>query len=366
MRTSSARRVGLDDVYSIDEIARAAGVRAREVVERLPPARAGAQPRYVSRRDAIRLVRALSATADDRAPLTIFASRRRRQTVPLLLSGALHLALLAIFLLASSAMFGQRSTEQAIAPLPHERLVFLVEPGPGGGGGGGGLKTPEPPAPARQQAPKVQHFSSPVRLAPRPPPRPRVPDPPKPPPIPIEPPRTVRPRPEPPRPELPRVAPPVQALVAPRPADNVATAGVLDVVPRPASAGPGEGGGAGTGSGSGLGSGRGAGLGPGIDAGVGGGPFKPGTDIQPPTLLREVKPVYTDEARKRSIQGAVLLDAIVRRDGSVGDVQVVRSLGAGLDERAREAVLQWRFAPAQRRGVAVDVQVQISVQFELR
>ena len=50
-----------------------------------------------------------------------------------------------------------------------------------------------------------------------------------------------------------------------------------------------------------------------------------------------------------------MLEIVVRRDGSVGDVRLKRSLDRGLDQRAIEAVRQWRFAPARRHGVPVDV-----------
>jgi TonB family protein len=56
----------------------------------------------------------------------------------------------------------------------------------------------------------------------------------------------------------------------------------------------------------------------------------------------------------------------VRRDGTVSDVKVLRRLGAGLDDRAIEAVRQWRFAPATRHGTPVDVIVEVAVEFNLR
>jgi TonB family protein len=88
--------------------------------------------------------------------------------------------------------------------------------------------------------------------------------------------------------------------------------------------------------------------------------------VEPPRLLREVKAEYTDEARRRGLSGEVLLEIIVRRDGSVGDVTIRRGLGAGLDQRAVQAVRQWRFEPARRRGAPVDVVVEVAVEFMLR
>src|SRR4029450_5242347 len=109
----------------------------------------------------------------------------------------------------------------------------------------------------------------------------------------------------------------------------------------------------------------GRGVGPGIDegtgGGTGGGPARPGSGIDPPRLLREVKAEYTEDARRRGITGDVELEIVVRRDGSVGDVRVLRSLGAGLEQRAIAAVRQWRFSPARRKGDAVDVIVEVAV-----
>ena len=159
----------------------------------------------------------------------------------------------------------------------------------------------------------------------------------------------------------------VQAPVVPIPTDPVDMPGLMASRNTAApSAGPGTGGGTGTGAGTGLGEGKGAGIGPGQGGGTGGGPYRPGTGIQPPTLIREVKPAYTDEARRRGIEGDVVLEIVVRRDGAVGDVQVRRSLGAGLEQRAIDAVRQWRFGPARREGTPVDVVVEVSVEFKLR
>jgi protein TonB len=79
-----------------------------------------------------------------------------------------------------------------------------------------------------------------------------------------------------------------------------------------------------------------------------------------------VKPDYTEEARRRGVEGDVILEIVVRSDGSVGDVKVLQGLGAGLDRRAADAVRQWRFSPARRLGVPVDVIVEVAVEFKLR
>ena len=79
-----------------------------------------------------------------------------------------------------------------------------------------------------------------------------------------------------------------------------------------------------------------------------------------------MKAEYTDEARRQGVTGDIVLEIVVRRDGSVGDVSVLNGLGAGLDQRAMAAVRQWRFAPARLRGAPVDVIVEVAVEFTLR
>jgi TonB family protein len=186
-----------------------------------------------------------------------------------------------------------------------------------------------------------------------------------------QPPKPVEPVVTPPEPKpAPINSEPLPTVVAPivtAPADNRDRVGVLqEARNQEDSHGPGQGGGAGTGKGTGLGEGDGSGVGPGSGGGTGGGPYRAGSGIAPPKLLREVKADYTDQARRAGIAGDVVLEIVVRRDGSVGDVKVLHGLGGGLNDRAAQAVRQWRFAPATRLGSPVDVIVEVSVEFKLR
>jgi len=131
------------------------------------------------------------------------------------------------------------------------------------------------------------------------------------------------------------------------------------------SNGPGFGSGIGEGSGGGVGSGRGGGVGPGEGGGVGGGVFRVGGGVSSPELVYKVDPEYSEQARKSKYQGTVVLNLVVQRDGSVRDIRVMTSLGMGLDEKAIEAVKQWRFRPGQKGGQAVDVSAVIEVTFRL-
>ena len=161
--------------------------------------------------------------------------------------------------------------------------------------------------------------------------------------------------------------PQVVAPVAAAPADVRDIAGIVTEAPKDTSSqGPGSGGGAGTGRGTGLGEGDGAGIGTGSGGGTGGGPYRPGSGITPPSVQREVKPDYTEEARRRGLAGDVVLEIVVRSDGSVGDIRILQGLGSGLDQRATDAVRQWRFSPARRFGTPVDVIVEVAVEFKLR
>ena len=94
--------------------------------------------------------------------------------------------------------------------------------------------------------------------------------------------------------------------------------------------------------------------------------FQIGELTAPPTILFKVDPQYSEEARKAQYQGTVVLEAIVRSDGTVEILRVVRSLGFGLDDKAIEAVRQWRFRPGTRNGEPVDVTLTIEVNFNLR
>jgi TonB family protein len=356
------------DVYTAREIAAAAGVsearveqlmargEIRSLASMLPPR--GAPPEfatYVVEAEAMRAVRALAAGATVAVPDTLGLGRElfsdryvrgRPAKGPLALSTSLHALGVALILLISSLGFAvaDERTEPLKDPDPL-RLVFLAEPGPGGGGGGGGLKMRQPPPKAEREG--VRKASSPLPARQLSPP--------------------LRPQPKPPDPPKPLDTKPIIAPIATSPADTKNTDGLLAKVPEaPPSHGSGTGGGVGSGAGTGLGPGDGPGVGDGSGGGTGGGPYRPGSGVEPPRLLREVRANYTDEARRANIEGEVELEIVVRSNGTVGDIRVLRGLGGGLNERAVDAVRQWRFAPARLKGSPVDVIVEVSVEFRLR
>ena len=87
-----------------------------------------------------------------------------------------------------------------------------------------------------------------------------------------------------------------------------------------------------------------------------------------PRVLHEERPQYTSDAMRAKVQGTVLLECVVRVDGSVSDVQIVRSLDPtfGLDQQAMAAARRWRFAPGTRMGEPVPVLITIELTFTLR
>src|SRR5688572_28492543 len=341
-----------EQVFTAAELARAAGVPLSDVEARvgtgdIRPVRGTA---FIPAGEAIRAGRALRAAAAGRPQQTasLFAlstgtrGGQRSAGLPAFASSAFHAALIAVAVWMTT---GADTAAVYDAPAEPARLVFIMSPGPGGGGGGGGLRNPLPPPKVKRRSVERARVSTPEVTPPPPPPTPK----------PVEPP------PEP---------LPARAIVAPvvtAKADPVEQPGVIEKpAPTPPSQGPGTNGGAGSGRGVGNGEGTGSGIGDGSGGGIGGGPYRPGSGVTPPRLLREVKAEYTEEARRRAVTGDVVLEIVVLRDGSVGDVRVLRGLGLGLDQRAVSAVRQWRFAPSTLRGTPVAVIVEVAVEFTLR
>jgi TonB family protein len=131
------------------------------------------------------------------------------------------------------------------------------------------------------------------------------------------------------------------------------------------SQGSGSGSGFGSGRGGGMGSGSGGGVGPGSGGGAGGGPYHPGGGVSIPKVVFAVDPEFSDEARRAKYQGVVVLSVIVDAQGNPQHVRVIRQLGMGLDEKAVEAVKQYRFKPGLKDGKPVAVEINIEVNFQL-
>jgi len=279
-----------------------------------------------------------------RPPDLVFSFERQSARMPNALVGSLgaHGAIVLVAVLLT--LLGPRA-EVVHVHEPSREIVWLVSPGPGGGGGGGGENTPEPPRKA--ELPGKEKITVPAVKPPETKPALKPPDPPPPPPE-----------------ENLRI--PAQTLGA----SDQPLPGVVEGVSADLSTtrGPGEGTGAGGGRGGGSGPGEGEGLGPGVGGGTGGGVYRPGSGVDTPRVIREVKPQYTADAMRAKVQGTVLIQAVVMPDGTVGNVEVVRSLDQtfGLDQEAVKAAKQWRFVPGTRFGRPVPVLVTIELTFTLR
>jgi periplasmic protein TonB len=273
----------------------------------------------------------------------LFEQQSQRVAPAALASLASHVAfvLAAILMIRYSA---NTPTGQPVLPMQTPSgIIWLVQPGPGGGGGGGGNKMKEPPRKA--ELPGKDKITVPVSKPPS-----------------LEPPKVAKNEPT-----------PVEFLNIPAKelaASKDSLPGAIEGPPGPptASQGSGSGGGAGTGTGTGIGPGTGSGLGPGSGGGTGGGAYRLGSGVTTPLLVREVKPQYTSDAMRAKIQGTVWVECVVKADGSVGDVQVIRSLDStfGLDQEAMKAARQWRFRPGTLKGEPVPVTITIELTFTLR
>jgi len=94
--------------------------------------------------------------------------------------------------------------------------------------------------------------------------------------------------------------------------------------------------------------------------------YRSGGGVTSPTLLSQVRPSYTSDALHNRIQGSVVLELIVRRNGVPSDIRIVRSLDpGGLDEQAIAAVRQWRFNPGRLAGTPVDVLATVVLDFSI-
>ena len=121
----------------------------------------------------------------------------------------------------------------------------------------------------------------------------------------------------------------------------------------------------GNGNGTGLGSGNGAGIGPGTGGNTGGGLRKIGGGVSAPVALYTPEPEFSEEARKAKVAGNVVVYLQVDTNGRPVNVRVLRGIGMGLDEKAIEAVRQYKFKPAMENGHPVRVEMNVEVNFQI-
>jgi len=283
------------------------------------------------------------ATRLSHAPDQIWGQYNNYRTSGVTISAAVHAVV--ILLLLSGVFVShqviQRETHQTvtlIAPSPESYAAPVAKKIISGGGGGGdhdAIPAPKgnPPKAALQQ---------------------------------ITPPAIVMRNEKPKLTAQPTIVAPPQVHLAENHAMNLGIPSAAPAMPSaPPSNGTGAGGGIGSGAGGGVGVGHGAGIGAGSGGGFGGGVYKVGAGISAPTAISAPDPDYTEEARRAKKQGTCVLWLIVDSAGHPRDIRVMRGLGFGLDEKAVEAVKQWRFQPALKDGRPVDVQISVQVEFHL-
>ena len=96
------------------------------------------------------------------------------------------------------------------------------------------------------------------------------------------------------------------------------------------------------------------------------GPIYVGGDVQPPEKVHSPQPQYTEIARKARVQGVVIVQAIIDKEGNVTNVKVLKGLSMGLDDEAVKAIKKWKFKPATLNGKPVDVYYNLTVNFRLQ
>ena len=121
----------------------------------------------------------------------------------------------------------------------------------------------------------------------------------------------------------------------------------------------------GVGSGTGIGSGDGSGIGPGSGGNAGGGVMHAGGSVHAPVPLYEVDAEFSEEARRAKFSGNVEIYLVVDEHGNPTHIRVTRGVGMGLDEKAIEAVRQYKFKPGMLNGKPVKVDMNIEVDFHI-
>jgi TonB family protein len=96
------------------------------------------------------------------------------------------------------------------------------------------------------------------------------------------------------------------------------------------------------------------------------GPIRVGGDVKPPAKIVAPSPQYTEIARKARIQGVVIIEAIINKEGNVTNVKILKGLPMGLDDAAADAVKKWKFKPATLNGKPVAVIYNLTVNFRLQ
>ena len=101
------------------------------------------------------------------------------------------------------------------------------------------------------------------------------------------------------------------------------------------------------------------------DASFAEGALRVGGTIKPPVKVRNVNPIYPQEAQTAGVSGVVIIEARIEADGTVSRTRVLRSIPM-LDDAAVEAVSQWQFTPTWLNGQPSPIVMTVTVNFTLQ
>lgn len=99
--------------------------------------------------------------------------------------------------------------------------------------------------------------------------------------------------------------------------------------------------------------------------GTGDTPVRVGGNVKAPVIVTRVEPVYTEVARRARIQGIVIIEAVIDRQGNVTEARVLKPLPMGLDQAALDAIRRWKFRPGTLNGQPVPVYYNLTINFRL-
>jgi TonB family protein len=89
-------------------------------------------------------------------------------------------------------------------------------------------------------------------------------------------------------------------------------------------------------------------------------------DLTAPVATNKVDPAYPADLIRTGVEGTVVLYAVIRTDGTVSEVRILRGFDTRLDENARLALSHWHFRPATKNGAAVDLEAVVQIPFRVR
>jgi len=89
------------------------------------------------------------------------------------------------------------------------------------------------------------------------------------------------------------------------------------------------------------------------------------SDVSSPVPVRKVDPKYSESMRQERIEGEVILYAVIRPDGTVDSIQLVRGIDEKLDANAMSAFSQWKFEPATKEGQPVALEAIVHIPFRI-